>query len=137
MTGLADLGQRVAGQVLDETAWQDDSRVLAARPARHVIGEVCVVYPLIPEVAGVVLPSGVRVTVRVGGIPACEDCGHDGHELGDCAAAVWGPQAFGTRGVAQECPCGVAEWLRLRDLADQAWEAHIDAQAQAAVEAEL
>lgn len=131
MSGLADLGQRVAGQVLDETAWQDDSRVLAARPARHVIGEVCVVYPLIPEVAGVVLPSGVRVTVRVGGIPACPDCGHDGHELGDCAAGVI------VAGKAGVCPCGVDDWLRLRDLADQAWEAHIDAQDQAAAEAEL
>lgn len=60
-----DLGDRVAGQVLDEDAWVREDRIRPARPAEHAAGEVRVVYPYAPTVVGIVTDTGDALTVRV------------------------------------------------------------------------
>lgn len=99
-TPLHDLGDQVAGQVLDEAAWQHEDRARAAQPHRHVIGEVAVVYPMAPEIVGVRLDSGVEVTIAVGGL-RCSTCPHDPHEAGECLVATTTPD-----GLPAYCCCG-------------------------------
>lgn len=117
---LLDFGARVVGQVLDEASWQHESRVRAARPHRHAVGEVCAIYPLAPEIAGIALGSGERVTVKVGGGCGCESCPHDVHEPGDCLVATV------EAGVEAWCACGAsmseADRALVRGAADAAWE---------------
>lgn len=60
-----DLFDRVDGVAIDADLWERESRVRRLSPERFVAGEVVILWPHAPHVAGVVTASGERVTVRV------------------------------------------------------------------------
>ncbi len=142
MTGLADLGEQRTGQVLDPGDWEHESRVRAAFPHRHATGTVRVIYVRAPEVVGLELDDGQRVTVLVDAC-GCPRCPHDLHEPGDCLVATLTPE-----GLDGYCLCGAstaelpvavltdADLLRQRELADAAWEHAQDVAELAAAERE-
>lgn len=61
---LLDLGDSARGQVLDERAWQAESRCKAAHPPRVVTGTVRTVFLHAPHVVGITTPAGEHLTIR-------------------------------------------------------------------------
>ena len=69
MTGrrlpLLDLGDRVQGVAIDADLWSRESRVVRLRPERFATGEVMVLWPHAPHIAGVRTATGEALTLRV------------------------------------------------------------------------
>lgn len=60
-----DLGDLVTGRVLDEQAWQHESRRRLERPYRTATGRVMVVYPFARSTVGIRTDAGEQLTVTV------------------------------------------------------------------------
>lgn len=67
MTDLRDLGDLVAGDVIDANVWNGESRIRRLRPRQQVTGRVVGVYPHAPRVVEIQRYPGENALVVLGG----------------------------------------------------------------------